>query len=52
MHWLKHGNSELISFLDKLKEVSVKKEQMNYFWWPIDGQKVISIMNAVIREFE
>lgn len=48
------GNSELIQFLDGLKELGEKYEESNisYYWWKIKSSEVIFVMNAVIRKFE
>ena len=46
------GNSELIQFLDGLNELGEKYEYNNYYWWKVDTDEVILVMNAVIREFE
>ena len=47
------GNSELIQFLDSLIGLGEKRgNDNNYYWWEVDTNKVISVMTAVIREFE
>ncbi len=47
------GNSELISFLDRLSYLQPKVEKSDgYYWWKVDPKKIITLMNAVIREFE
>jgi hypothetical protein len=46
------GNSGLIQFLDNLKELSEKKEYNNYYWWKMNPDSVISVINSVIREYE
>ena len=46
------GSSELIQFLDGLKELGEKAEYNNYYWWQVNSGSVISVINAVIREYE
>jgi hypothetical protein len=46
------GNSELIQFLDGLNELGEKYEYNNYWWWKVGTNEVISVINAVIREFD
>lgn len=47
------GNSELIQFLDRQTGLGEKQGNANnYYWWEVDTNKVISVMTAVIREFE
>ena len=44
------GNSELIQLLDGLLGTS-KHVDSGYCWWDIPPNKVITTVNAVIREF-
>ncbi len=46
------GNSELIQFIDSLNAADEKREYNNYYWWKVDPNEIIAVMNAVIREFE
>jgi hypothetical protein len=47
------GNSELIQLLEGLTELGGKKGNDNkYHWWEVAPNKLISVINAVICEFE
>ena len=46
------GNSELVQFLDGMNELGKKEVRLGYYWWKVDTNEVISVINAVIREFE
>ena len=46
-------NPELIRFLDSLPSLAQKKTwNKDYLGWNVDTEEVITVMNAVIREFE
>ena len=46
-------NDDLIKFLDTLPYLSNKTLKSDkYYWWELDHQKVIQLMNDVMRNFE
>lgn len=47
------GNAELIQFLNSQPSLTQKHEWEKGYWgWKVDSAEVITVINAVIREFE